>query len=139
MRTAGNVDAGPPGPPRPQAVFNKARDSFVATLADGDRVRFQDLCRSSSPENILQGLKNFNTLSRHRNTLLTKISAFSDGLKPYFRIVDLVVSSHPEWAAIAWGALNLILQVCLLGRSVRLPVPQYLTTMVARRELYEFL
>jgi hypothetical protein len=44
-------------------------------------------------------------------TSLTRIKTFSSRLQPYFDILNIVVQSHPEWAAIAWGAIRLVLQV----------------------------
>jgi len=40
-----------------------------------------------------------------------KIDQFAKAMEPFFKITDLLVSSHPEWSAIAWGAIRLVFQV----------------------------
>jgi hypothetical protein len=39
------------------------------------------------------------------------VKAFRDTLQPYFQIIDIFVSSNPQYAAIVWGAVRLIFQV----------------------------
>lgn len=40
-----------------------------------------------------------------------KVSDFAKSLEPFFKTVDLFVSSHPDWAAIAWGLVHLVFTV----------------------------
>ena len=42
---------------------------------------------------------------------LEHIKTFSDRLEPYFEVGTIVLQTHPEWTAIAWGAFRLILKV----------------------------
>jgi hypothetical protein len=42
------------------------------------------------------------------------IDKFSRTMKPYFDVVDTLVSSHPEYAAILWGAVKLVCQVRII-------------------------
>ena len=44
----------------------------------------------------------------------TRIESFRGAIEPYFKVVDIVVSSHPEWAAIVWGAVRLVFTVSVL-------------------------
>ena len=43
--------------------------------------------------------------------MIGHIHKFGASLQPYFKILNIVVQSHPEWSAIAWGAVRLVLQV----------------------------
>lgn len=50
----------------------------------------------------------------HRSRLhdaISVIDEFGRSLSPIFSVVELIVSSHPEWAAIAWGGVRLVFQV----------------------------
>jgi hypothetical protein len=57
-------------------------------------------------------------LSSHRTSRLLeackKIQQFGKAMSPFFNITDIFVSSHPDWAAIAWGAIRLVFQVWIL-------------------------
>lgn len=37
-----------------------------------------------------------------------KISQFAERWEPFFEITNILVSSKPEWAALAWGAIRLV-------------------------------
>jgi hypothetical protein len=49
--------------------------------------------------------------SRKSHALLRRIAAFSNNLGHYFDVIGILVQSHPEYAALAWGAFRLVLQV----------------------------
>jgi hypothetical protein len=42
---------------------------------------------------------------------MARIKALSDALAPYFDVVGITVQSNPEYAALAWGGIRLVLQV----------------------------
>ena len=44
----------------------------------------------------------------------SRIESFHMAIEPYFKVVDIVVSSHPDWAAIVWGAVRLVFTVSVL-------------------------
>jgi hypothetical protein len=48
--------------------------------------------------------------TRKRGALMRRLTAFSDSLKHYFDVIGILVQSHPEYAALAWGAFRLVLQ-----------------------------
>jgi phosphatidylglycerophosphate synthase len=55
---------------------------------------------------------------RHRikvNRRIGAISSLGKVLKPYLDTVGVFVSSNPQYAALAWGSLRLILQVCFIN------------------------
>ena len=39
------------------------------------------------------------------------IGTLESNLEPYFKIIGIFVSSNPEYAAIIWGGIRLVLQV----------------------------
>ena len=53
------------------------------------------------------------TLKEKRKLLASceAISSFAKGWSPFFDIINLFVSSHPEFAGIAWGAIRLVFLV----------------------------
>ncbi|KAI0482518.1 hypothetical protein GGR56DRAFT_191478 [Xylariaceae sp. FL0804] len=62
----------------------------------------------------LQELRSFNQFRKDHNRwskCLGRVEEFAKSLAPYFEVLNTFVSSHPEWTAVAWGAIRLILQV----------------------------
>lgn len=43
--------------------------------------------------------------------MLARIERISTRLKPFFQVIEIFVSSNPEYAAIAWGSIRLIFMV----------------------------
>jgi hypothetical protein len=43
------------------------------------------------------------------------IAAIGGSLEPYFDAIGIFVQSHPEFAAIVWGALRLVIKVPLVA------------------------
>lgn len=92
-------------------VFKNARDRFFQHLSSEERAAFT---RINSPAELLLDFKRLQTFIKDDSRWMKVFSAVkncSDQLQPYFDIVGIVIQSHPEWAAIAWGALRLVLQV----------------------------
>lgn len=95
-------------------LFGRVRDSFDDTLSEVERARFASWCNSQPPAELMNHIRSLPLHSGHDSKwskALTKIHDFTNDLKPYFEIIGIVVSAHPEWAAIGWGALRLILDV----------------------------
>jgi len=94
-------------------LFKEAQDTFLGSLSEEERKTFPT-CRSA--DELLQSARELEVLAREQRkgrALIVKIQKFSDKLSPFFKIIDIFCSTHPEWANIAWGALRLILQVCI--------------------------
>jgi hypothetical protein len=103
------------------SVFHQAQRQFLDSIPEEEKSRYST---SSSAGDILQDLrkivadaKSFEQ-KRTASALLKKIKTLSDSLEPYFRIVEIVIQSNPEFAAIAWGAFRLIVQVIYSGLLV---------------------
>ncbi|KAF2183589.1 hypothetical protein K469DRAFT_784815 [Zopfia rhizophila CBS 207.26] len=93
------------------AVFIEARDAFVASLQPSERERF---ARCGSAQQLIHEIKLFESLSRKPSLLkrvISKIDTLNQMLSPYFDSIGFFVQSHPEFAAIAWGAIRLALQL----------------------------
>lgn len=107
----------------PVRVFDEARDSFIASLPKKERMLFAPC---SSAEDLLDGIKKLHIIRKQSqnwkiSACLKRIRAFSDALTPYFEVVTIFVSSNPQYTALLWGALRLILQVSDLRRNTVLP------------------
>jgi hypothetical protein len=103
----------PKSPPTERnAAFDNAYKSFYECLPDKDQMLFAP-CASS--EDLLDGLRRLSCLAKHHNkkSFLLRISDFAASLQPYLNIVDIMVSSNPQYTALVWGALRFIFQVSI--------------------------
>lgn len=97
-------------------VFLAARDRFLATLAEEDRVLFSPC---ASREHLLLGLQQLKATAhkfkRRKGMLglLDLIDSLAQRLQPFCSVIDTLVSSKPEVSALIWGGLKLVLQVCI--------------------------
>lgn len=92
-------------------IFERVRDKFLSSLSPRDRLLYSPC---ASEDDFLDGLKKLDILAKgtlQSQRWIETIKEFADQLKPFFKVVDTFVSSHPEYAAVAWGALTLIFQV----------------------------
>jgi hypothetical protein len=90
--------------------FEQARKEFFSQLSPEEQAKFSPI---KSAKDFLDGLKNFEKFAKHKKCtkVFKSIERCCNKLGPYFDIVGIVVQSHPEWAAVAWGAFRLILQL----------------------------
>ncbi|KAK8123233.1 hypothetical protein PG984_011903 [Apiospora sp. TS-2023a] len=100
-------------PGQPSAVFKAAKEGFLDTLSTAERSQFSALCDKASPEQLLDSLTPFSRRFKKERwgKAFEKIQGFTEALEPYFDVVNIVISSHPELAAIVWGAFRLVLQM----------------------------
>ena len=59
----------------------------------------------------------------HKSLLMRcskNIAFLAAKLGPYFEIINIFVSSHPEFAGLAWGSLRLVFLVCILLGAINL-------------------
>jgi hypothetical protein len=92
--------------------FLQARDNFLASLPASERARFSN-CKSAQAliTDVGKFLEFPNHSSQFNKLVLSKVKQLSDSLKPYFEVINILVSSHPDYAAILWGSLRLVCQV----------------------------
>jgi hypothetical protein len=96
-------------------VFAAAATRFLADLSEEDKKSFQTLDNAGDMVvSIEQHIMHLNSPRTSRlQDACKKISRFGQALEPFFNIVDIFISSHPEWAAIVWGAIRMVFQVGL--------------------------
>jgi hypothetical protein len=93
------------------ALFIEARNQFLDSISEQERAQFSQCSSADAVLEHLKGLESFQNDNRRATAVFRRIKSFSDYLEPYFQALDVIVQSHPEWCAIAWGALRLILRV----------------------------
>jgi hypothetical protein len=97
----------------PDSVFAAAIDSFRGNLSKSDEENFQsfdtpDAMIKNLRDRLSQATKNDRGKTSRLLTACTKVDTFCKSLEPYFEAVSILVSSHPDWAAIAWGVIRLV-------------------------------
>ena len=91
-------------------AFRRALDAHLSTLLGRERIVFA----GGTPEAALQSAAELDADHRGKSRLrkwagvLTKLV---NGLDRYIKVVDTMVSSHPEFAALVWGGLYFIIEV----------------------------
>ncbi|KAH7391025.1 hypothetical protein DE146DRAFT_634868 [Phaeosphaeria sp. MPI-PUGE-AT-0046c] len=104
------VLANPTTDPNVAEAFGRAKKNFLDTLTSQERAQF------ASCESAAHLLSDFEKRARNlepRRALpsMRRIRNFGDRLGPYFKVIEIVCQSNPEWTCIAWGAFRLVLQV----------------------------
>ncbi|KAJ4297992.1 hypothetical protein N0V90_005891 [Kalmusia sp. IMI 367209] len=92
-------------------VFAEARDGLLNSLTPTARALFT-ACPSVTQ--LIEDVRSDEKLSRNGKLLrraISKIDALNASLSPYFKALDMFPQSNPEFAAIAWGAFKLALQL----------------------------
>ena len=92
-------------------VFKDARDIFLASLQPSEKTLF---ISCNNADDLLKQLRTHDAFKPKRSLIrqfMAKIEEFGESLTPFFGAIGLVVQSHPEIAAIVWGAIRLVIQV----------------------------
>jgi hypothetical protein len=101
--------------PSAAAVFATAAQRFYDQLSQDEKENFQSLDNPSdmiaSIEQHIIVLKSQGSRTARLLNCCRKIEQFSKAMEPFFKIVDMFISSHPDWAAIVWGAIRMVFQV----------------------------
>lgn len=94
---------------RTSQVFLDARKQFLGSLSENEYSFFKDC--SSSAELIIEVNKFTNLKSRHKARTKTPdiIKGFSERIEPYCKVIDTFIRSGPEYSALVWGSIRLIL------------------------------
>ncbi|KAN0098880.1 hypothetical protein V8E51_014543 [Hyaloscypha variabilis] len=90
--------------------FEKAYKSFYDSLPEMDQMSFAPC---ASGEDLLAGMGKLSSLAKHheKKLFVSRISDFTATLQPYLNIVDIMVSSSPQYTALVWGALRFVFQI----------------------------
>ncbi|CCT68089.1 uncharacterized protein FFUJ_06852 [Fusarium fujikuroi IMI 58289] len=94
-------------------IFASAYHSFLSTLSDTDRARYDDKC---TPQSLLDGLQKITSLAKGtRNRRSQKpfaiVRDFNERMRPFFAIVEGPVTQSSVYAGAALGALRLVLEL----------------------------
>jgi hypothetical protein len=92
-------------------IFQGARDNFLASLSAEERVHFPTCTSADNLINNIKAPDAFKNNHRRWTRILNRFKNFADQLQPYFEVMNIVLQSHPEWTAIAFGAFRLVIQV----------------------------
>jgi hypothetical protein len=101
------------------AEFQQAHKDFLGQLSDEEKKQFAPIKDGKTflfeVGRLGQAIK-----ARKWTKLFRTISRCSENLATYFDVAGILVQSHPEFAAIAWGSFRLILTVSKLYMLVSL-------------------
>lgn len=94
-------------------LFRQAKDSFVSELSTDDQMMLKSLSEAHSAIGLLDQIEQLKSKFSHMRyvRISSKLKNFTYASEPYFEVIGTIISSHPEWAAVCWGALRLVLQV----------------------------
>jgi hypothetical protein len=98
-----------------ETVFLDAQTQFLSSLSQQEQSLFKTC--SSRKELIAEVSKFAEFRSRHKtwSKVLEKVKRFSECLEHYFKVVDTFVQPSPEYSALVWGSIRLILKVRTLN------------------------
>ncbi|MCJ1460462.1 hypothetical protein MMC28_010844, partial [Mycoblastus sanguinarius] len=94
-------------------LFGTAMKTFRASLSPEDQSQFQSY---STAALMIADLQLFIQDAQQPNIgkdFLSKMSSISESWQPYFDILSILVSAHPEYCAFFWGAIKFVF---LVGR-----------------------
>jgi hypothetical protein len=100
-------------------VFKEVQTRFLASLPQMEKNLFS---HCSSAEQMVEDTSKLAIIAKDRirgAKFIGKIKGFNEKISPYFEVIGIIIQSHPESAAIAWGALRLIFQVTTLSELYR--------------------
>lgn len=104
-------------PPQPASMGNqtfvKAKGDFLASLSAAEKAQFAECSTAQELLDHVQKMDIISKTKRRGMPLFRTIKNFSNRLSPYFKIIETLCSSHPDWSCIAWGAFRLVLQACI--------------------------
>ncbi|KAL0253447.1 hypothetical protein SLS55_010426 [Diplodia seriata] len=91
------------------AVFAKAYENFSKGLSDDEKTVFAGFADSTALITSIETLAKEHHIHKSCITACCEaVNTVGQRLMPYFKVVDIFVSSHPEYAALLWGAVRLM-------------------------------
>ncbi|KAF5608591.1 NACHT domain protein [Fusarium subglutinans] len=121
----------------PYEIFREACHEFRSSLTEKDKTLFKEF---SDAKSMLKAIKEDAKSHPVHSSTLTQcckgINSIANRLSPFFDVAGLFVSSHPEFAALAWGSLRLVFvlgsnhakfleRVCDMFESMSMVLPAY--------------
>lgn len=94
-----------------KTIFRDTSATFSASLSQ----KWSAYRPFRDAQSMLDSVRNqFETHPIHASRctrIMEPITRLADKLSPFFGIIGIFVSSHPEYAALAWGSIRLVLLV----------------------------
>ncbi|KAI5918949.1 hypothetical protein F4810DRAFT_714926 [Camillea tinctor] len=91
--------------------FENARDEFLSSLPPKYRVLYSPCASITDLQETIEKIERVVDYRTPKGRAFEVIKTLHDLLEPYFKVVDIFISSNPQYAALVWGALRLILQL----------------------------
>ena len=94
-----------------QGLFILALQNFKSSLSEDDRVEFHDF---RDAESMVKAINEQVSHTKEKNRLLAccrQIEKFAKKWEAFFEVINIFISTHPEWAGLAWGAIRLVFKV----------------------------
>lgn len=91
-------------------IWDEAKAYYVAHLSEQDRLRIESVTDFETLVGLTQILQKRYS-KRKISSCLKRINPFLAQIRSFSRIVNTLVQSHPEVAALVWGSLAFVLEV----------------------------
>jgi hypothetical protein len=105
------TDQKSPGDYDATRVFEEVIQDFRSSLTCQEKALFEEF---QNPKDMLHDLRT-KCQDVRNGRKLTKlchiIERFASAWEPFFEVTSIFISSHPEFAGIAWGAIRLVFLV----------------------------
>ncbi|KAJ2991441.1 hypothetical protein NUW58_g2512 [Xylaria curta] len=91
--------------------FDSARNAFLSSLSPDERLLYAPC---ASTEELSKSVQKFHVVLKAKNrgtAIIDLLAKLHDAFEPYFKVVNIFVSSNPDPSAIIWGAIQLVLQL----------------------------
>jgi hypothetical protein len=99
-------------------IFVDAHLAFLESIPPDERTIFSTC---ASADQLLADARKLEVVLKERSRgrrFIGRIKALTDGLASYFEVINILVSSHPEYAAPVWGSIRLVLQVSVANLRI---------------------
>jgi hypothetical protein len=105
----------------PESAWIKAQDIYLASLTPSQIRSIRSITTQSELLNITKEYrKRYN--SRGFAKLLDRVNPFLAQLHSFSHIIKTYVSSDPKFAALVWGSVTFVLEVCYPDQLVQVVV-----------------
>jgi hypothetical protein len=94
-------------------IFQDVSETFRNSLPPMEKALFREFDDPRFMIKQLQEEVKAYPNGRKLAKLCSKVEGFASAMAPFFDIIAILVSSHPEFAALAWGAVRLVFLVWL--------------------------
>lgn len=91
-------------------IWDEAKAYYLAHLNEQDRLRIESVTDLKTLKGRAQTLQRRYANGRTAH-YLNRINPFLGQIRSFSRIINTIVQSHPEVAALVWGSLAFVLEV----------------------------